>query len=82
MYVFKILRITKNISFDHLVEIYGNVVCVGSVAGMFYSSEFNGNISAWDMSAVTNMSYMCSHSNFNITQACNWLCIYEARQQH
>jgi surface protein len=32
---------------------------------MFEYSEFNGDISKWDVSKVTNMSYMFSNSKFN-----------------
>jgi len=32
---------------------------------MFYESSFNGDISNWNVSSVTNMSYMFSESIFN-----------------
>jgi len=32
---------------------------------MFSSSEFNGDISGWNISCVTNMEYMFSSSEFN-----------------
>ena len=35
------------------------------MSGMFYDSQFNGDISKWDVSNVTNMSVMFSDSQFN-----------------
>ena len=32
---------------------------------MFLASNFNGNISNWDVSNVTNMNYMFDDSKFN-----------------
>ena len=32
---------------------------------MFYNSEFNGDISKWDVSSVENTSYMFFDSKFN-----------------
>jgi surface protein len=32
---------------------------------MFANSQFNGNISNWDVSNVTNMHYMFANSQFN-----------------
>ena len=32
---------------------------------MFYNSKFNGDISAWDVSNVTNMSCMFYHCSFS-----------------
>jgi surface protein len=32
---------------------------------MFYGSEFNGDISLWDVSNVQNMYYMFNDSKFN-----------------
>ena len=33
---------------------------------MFSDSKFNGDISKWNMSNVTNMNYMFGDSQFNI----------------
>ena len=33
--------------------------------GMFISSQFNGDISKWNVSKVTNMSNMFRYSKFN-----------------
>ena len=35
------------------------------MSGLFERSEFNGNISEWDVSKVTDMSSMFYHSAFN-----------------
>ena len=35
------------------------------MAQMFYSSKFNGDISDWDVSNVTNMYAMFVYSKFN-----------------
>ena len=32
---------------------------------MFYDSNFNGDISSWDVSNVKNMNYMFKKSKFN-----------------
>ena len=35
------------------------------MGGMFYKSEFNGDISRWDVSHAENIDYMFSQSKFN-----------------
>ena len=35
------------------------------MSSMFYMSDFNGNISKWDTSNVTNMADMFAYSTFN-----------------
>ena len=43
-----------------------NLSSVTDMSGMFSSSSsFNGDISGWDVSSVTDMSYMFLHSSFN-----------------
>ena len=42
-----------------------NLLQVTSTGSMFYASSFNGDISNWDVSNVSNMVSMFSHSTFN-----------------
>jgi surface protein len=61
-----------NIVFD-AIEKYGNdadlnfiqTYKVTNMCNLFESSEFNGDISKWDVSNVTNMSEMFEDSRFN-----------------
>jgi surface protein len=55
-----------------LIEEYGNVSLnhldvsnVTDMSGVFFDTNFNGDISKWNVSKVTNMNCMFSHSNFN-----------------
>ena len=38
---------------------------ITNMYSMFDSSEFNGDISSWDVRNVTDMKYMFEHSKFN-----------------
>src|SRR5574344_780038 len=38
---------------------------ITNMSGMFYGSNFNGDISKWDVSKVTDMRYMFCGSEFN-----------------
>ena len=42
-----------------------DVTGVTNMTGMFYNSNFNGNISSWNVSNVVNMDAMFSGSSFN-----------------
>ena len=51
---------------------------------MFYDSEFNGDISKWDVSNVEDMSFMFANSKFNgnismwkINKKCKTICMFE-----
>ena len=55
------------------MKMYGNdcslnwidVSIIKNMSEMFFESEFNGDISGWNVSSVTNMYHMFDHSMFN-----------------
>ena len=55
----------SNISLRYLTKTFGKVELYGDVSYMFYKSKFNGDISQWDISSVTNMTGMFDGSKFN-----------------
>lgn len=48
-----------------------DVSLIEDMSYLFYSLEFNGNISSWDLSDVKNVCYMFAFSNFN-QDISNW----------
>ena len=54
-----------NYYFKHAVKITGDITLYGDCSHMFYKSNFNGDISKWNVSRVHNMSCMFVRSKFN-----------------
>jgi surface protein len=63
--IYKKLFIKNNVKLDKTKSITGFVVCDYNMDCMFSNSEFNGDISNWDVSNVTNMDCMFYNSEFN-----------------
>jgi surface protein len=71
---YRMFRETSNFGASALTEpaffddVSGNVT---DMSGMFYSSQFNQDISNWDVSSVIDMDYMFDSSQFN-QNISNW----------
>lgn len=73
IHVLKTLVITNGFKIRNVTDIIGNVKCIGDMSDMFSCNRtFNGDISNWDVSNVTNMRHMFRNAASFNDDISNW----------